>query len=316
MKMASDTRNSENGSDKRAELLIEALPWIKNITGKTIVIKYGGSAMVDEEIRASVMNDILLLKLIGANIVIVHGGGKAINKAFDVYGIDVEFIEGQRVTSAEAMEVVRSVLCGEVNQSLVRALNVHGNLAVGLSGVDGGIIVASSVDDDLGRVGKITKVNKQLIDDLLEREYIPVIATVGLGKDGGFYNINADLAAGYIAAAIKAHKIIYMTDVDGLYKDFNDKSSLISNASLNDIKAMIDNDEVSTGMIPKLKSCIHALSGGVFRAHILNGCVKHSILLELLTDDGIGTSLHCTDEACLYDAHPLGRFASKLTINN
>lgn len=277
MKYAKDTR-PEGASIEAAEILVEALPWIKNITGKTVVIKYGGSAMVDEKLRADVMSDIVLLKIVGVNPVIVHGGGNAISRAMDMLNLPVEFKDGQRVTSPEAMNVVRTVLMGEVNQELVEALNRHGNFAVGVSGADAGVIVAEQASPELGRVGRITRINRPLLDDLVSSDYIPVIASVALGEDGGFYNVNADMVAGHIAAAIGAHKVVFLTDVDGLYENFEDKSSLISNLTVFEARYMVENNVVSTGMIPKLKSCIHALENGVQRAHIINGTDRKSVV--------------------------------------
>ena len=314
MKYAKDTR-PEGASIEAAEILVEALPWIKNITGKTVVIKYGGSAMVDEKLRADVMSDIVLLKIVGVNPVIVHGGGNAITRAMDMMEFPVEFKDGQRVTTPEAMDIVRTVLTGEVNQDLVEALNRHGNFAVGISGADAGVIVAEQASPELGRVGRITRINRPLLDDLVASDYIPVIASVALGEDGGFYNVNADMVAGHIAAAIGAHKAVFLTDVDGLYENFEDKSTLISNLTVFEARYMVENSVVSTGMIPKLKSCIHALENGVQRAHIINGTTPHSLLLELLTSTGVGTTMHSTEEAYRFDSHPLGKFASKLLEN-
>ncbi len=315
MKFAKDTQ-PEGVSTKAAEVLADALPWIKNITGKTIVIKYGGAAMVDEKLRADLMSDIVLLKIVGVNPVIVHGGGKAISRAMDSANLPVEFRDGQRVTTPEAMKVVRTILAGQVNQELVEALNRHGNFAVGLSGADAGILIAEQASPALGRVGRITRVNRTLIDDLVASAYIPVIASVALGEDGGFYNINADMAAGHVAAEIGAHKAIFLTDVDGLYRDFEDKGSLISNLTLDEARGMVTRGEISTGMIPKLKSCIMALEAGVLRAHIINGTTPHALLLELLTSAGVGTVIHSTEEAYKFDNHPLGKFAAKLAENN
>ena len=315
MKFAKDTQ-PEGVSTKAAEVLADALPWIKNITGKTIVIKYGGAAMVDERLRADLMSDIVLLKIVGVNPVIVHGGGKAISRAMDSANLPVEFRDGQRVTTPEAMRVVRTILAGQVNQELVEALNRHGNFAVGLSGADAGILIAEQASPALGRVGRITRVNRTLIDDLVASAYIPVIASVALGEDGGFYNINADMAAGHVAAEIGAHKAIFLTDVDGLYRDFEDKDSLISNLTLDEARGMVTRGEISTGMIPKLKSCIMALEAGVQRAHIINGTTPHALLLELLTSAGVGTVIHSTEEAYKFDNHPLGKFAAKLAENN
>ena len=316
MKYARD-RHQPLENDKTAQLLFEALPWIKNLTGKTVVIKYGGAAMVDAKLRADVMSDIVLLKIIGMKPVIVHGGGKAINKALAHYNLPVEFKNGQRVTTPETMEVVRSVLAGEVNQELVAAINSHGNLAVGVSGSDAGTLIAEQLDPELGRVGKITRVNADYLETLMDNEYIPVVATVGAGEDGGFFNINADVAAGHIAAAVHAHKVIFLTDVDGLYEDFDDKGSLITNLTLDETQAMLDSGEVNKGMIPKLESCVYALRGGVFRSHIINGTTPHSLLLELLTDAGVGTVIHSTNAAYEQDTHPhpLTAFAARLSEN-
>ena len=300
MKFARDCRSSES-NEATAQLLFEALPWIKNLTGKTVVIKYGGAAMVDEQLRRDVMSDIVLLKIIGMRPVIVHGGGKAINEALSHYDIPVEFKNGQRVTTPVTMDIVREVLGGKVNQELVAALNHHGNLAVGVSGSDAGTLIAESLDPELGRVGKVTHVNTDYIERLLDSEYIPVIATVAAGEDGGFFNINADTAA----------------DVDGLYKDFSDKDSLISNLTLDEVNEMLYGGEVDKGMIPKLRAAVDALTGGVFRAHIINGTTPHSLLLELLTDAGVGTVIHSTETAYEFDTHPhpLSTFAARLTEN-
>lgn len=297
------------------DVLTEALPWIKNVTGKTVVIKYGGAAMVDEQLRADVMTDIVLLKIIGVNPVIVHGGGKAISAAMERDGIDVEFVRGQRVTTDEAMDVVRRVLTGEVNQDLVEAMNQHGNMAVGISGTDAGVIVAEQADPELGRVGRITRINPDLIHDLIAADYIPVIATVAIGEDGGSYNVNADLAAGHIASAIGAHKIIFLSDIDGLYLDYPDPSTLISRMTMEEAKGIIAADKNSGGMIPKLESCVRALESGVSRAHIVNGTVPNALLLETLTNKGIGTMIVNPDNPNVQDAAPIGKFAAKLIEN-
>ena len=246
-----------------------------------------------------------------------HGGGKAINEALSHYDIPVEFKNGQRVTTPATMDIVREVLGGKVNQELVAALNHHGNLAVGVSGSDAGTLIAEPLDPELGRVGKVTHVNTDYIERLLDSEYIPVIATVAAGEDGGFFNINADTAAGAVAAALHAHKAIFLTDVDGLYKDFSDKDSLISNLTLDEVNEMLYGGEVDKGMIPKLRAAVDALAGGVFRAHIINGTTPHSLLLELLTDAGVGTVIHSTEMAYEFDTHPhpLSTFAARLTEN-
>ncbi len=278
MKFARDCRSSES-NEATAQLLFEALPWIKNLTGKTVVIKYGGAAMVDEQLRRDVMSDIVLLKIIGMRPVIVHGGGKAINEALSHYDIPVEFMNGQRVTTPATMDIVREVLGGKVNQELVAALNHHGNLAVGVSGSDAGTLIAEPLDPELGRVGKVTHVNTD--------------------------------------AALHAHKAIFLTDVDGLFKDFSDKDSLISNLTLDEVNEMLYGGEVDKGMIPKLRAAVDALAGGVFRAHIINGTTPHSLLLELLTDAGVGTVIHSTETAYEFDTHPhpLSTFAARLTEN-
>ena len=317
MKYAVETLGRAKLPDERAGLvLFEALPWIKNITGKTVVIKYGGAAMESAQLRADVMSDIVLLKILGVNVVIVHGGGKAINRAFKRLNVPVEFREGQRVTSDAAMEIVRKVLLGEVNQDLVSSINRHGNLAVGVSGSDAGTLMCSALDPALGRVGKIEQVQTGYLENLIRSDYIPVVATVGGSEEGGYFNVNADVAAGHIAAAIGAHKILFLTDVDGVYEDFSDKDSLISNMSLREMETMLAAGTVGKGMIPKLESCCYALHAGVFRSHIINGETPHSLLLELLTDKGVGTTMHATDEALEYDVHPLGRLASRLAVNN
>ena len=311
--MKYNTETRPNGvSSITGEVLTEAMPWIKNVTGKTVVIKYGGSAMEDAELRAEVMADIVLLKIIGVNPVIVHGGGKAISRAMEQFGMPVEFVDGQRVTSDEAMGLVRMVLTGEVNQELVEAMNQHGNMAVGVSGTDAGVIVAHQASERLGRVGEITDINSALISDLVAADYIPVIASIAIGEDGGCYNVNADVAAGHIAAAIGAHKIIFLTDVDGLFENYPDCDSLIANMTVEEARAMVEERSVSTGMIPKLSSCLTALDAGVMRAHIVTGTIPHALLLELLTDKGIGTMITRPSLPGSFNVTPLGNFAAKL----
>ena len=312
--MKYDTETRPNGvSSITGDVLTEAMPWIKKITGETIVIKYGGSAMENPALRAEVMADIILLKIIGVNPVIVHGGGKAITAAMDRFGLPVEFVDGQRVTTPEAMELVRMVLTGQVNQELVEAMNEHGNMAVGISGTDAGVIVAEQADPRLGRVGSITRINHLLIEDLVAADYIPVIATVAIGEDGGCYNVNADVAAGHIAAAIGAHKVFFLTDVDGLYEDYPNRDTLISAMTLEEARAMVEEGAISTGMIPKLRSCVYAMDAGVKKGHIINGTTPHALLLEILTDKGIGTMV--TGDGDPEAAAPLGNFAAKLIEN-
>lgn len=275
----------------KALTLTEALPWIKRTWGRTVVIKYGGSAMTDPAMRASIADDIVLMKLVGVNPVIVHGGGPDITAYMERLGMPVEFRNGLRVTPPEAMEVVKMVLVGKNNKDIVSDINGHGRYAVGISGDDGNLIRARQLDPALGMVGEVTGVDTTVVVDLISDGFIPVIATVGAGEDGASYNINADTAAGEIAAALGAEKIIFLTDVDGLYADFADKSSLISALSLEQARGMVARGEVEKGMLPKVKACVRALEGGVSRAHILNGTTPHALLLEVYTDAGVGTMI-------------------------
>ncbi len=276
---------------EKAATLTEALPWIKATWGKTVVIKYGGAAMTDPALRESVADDIALMKFVGINPVIVHGGGPAITDLMERLGMPVEFFDGLRVTDDAAMEVVKMVLVGKVNKELVSSINAHGRLAVGVSGDDGNLIRARAVSERLGRVGEVTAIDTTVLDNLIEDGFIPVVATVGAGEDGGSFNINADLVAGEIAAALGAEKVIFLTDVDGLYDDFADKSSLISALTLSQAEDLISGDTLSKGMIPKIGACAVALRAGVGRAHILNGTVPHALLLEVFTDAGVGTMI-------------------------
>lgn len=312
MKYAKDRKVT---STHAAEVLIEAFPWIKNITGKTILIKYGGAAMVDPELRREVMADIVMLKIMGVNPVIVHGGGKEISANMKRWGIDVEFKNGQRVTTDEAMDVVKMTLVGKVNEELVLSMNDHGNLAVGINGTDAGTIVAEQASSDLGRVGKIVEVDPTYINALIAADYVPVIASIAKGVDGGSYNINADVAASAIASAIGAHKIIFLTDVDGFYVDFEDKDSLVSKMNLAEVKEMLAAGTIDEGMLPKLQSCVAALESGVPRAHIVNGTKPHSLLIELLTSNGSGTLIYGGEEISKEEMRPLGILASRLSEN-
>jgi acetylglutamate kinase len=275
----------------KAATLTEALPYIKRTSGKTVVIKYGGAAMTDPTLREHVASDIALMKLVGINPVIVHGGGPEITSFMNRLGLKVEFYNGLRVTSEEAMEVVKMVLVGKVNPELVAAINHHGRLAVGVSGDDGNLVTATQRDERLGRVGDVTKIDTTVIDNLIEDGFIPVVATVAAGEDGGSYNVNADLVAAELATALGAEKVIFLTDVDGLYRDFADKSSLISVLTPAEAEEMIVSDLLEGGMVPKVAACVHALRGGVRRAHILNGTVPHALLLEVYTDEGVGTMI-------------------------
>ncbi|MRS13063.1 MAG: acetylglutamate kinase [Actinobacteria bacterium] len=275
----------------KAAILMESLPWIKAAWGRTVVIKYGGAAMTDETLRHSVAADIVLMKLVGINPVIVHGGGPEITAYMKRLDMPVEFVDGLRVTTPEAMELVKMVLVGKVNGDLVSAINAHGRIAVGIAGDDGNLIRATQKSERLGRVGEVTSIDTTIITNLIEDGFVPVIASVGAGDDGGSFNINADLVAGEIAAALGAEKVIFLTDVDGLYADFEDKDSLISQLTFAEAESMLSDGGLAEGMIPKVGACVHALRCGVERAHILNGTIPHALLLEVYTDEGIGTMI-------------------------
>jgi len=272
----------------KAAILMESLPWIKRAWGRTVVIKYGGAAMTDEVLRHSVAADIVLMKLVGINPVIVHGGGPEITSYMNRLEMPVEFIDGLRVTTPEAMELVRMVLVGKVNGDLVSAINAHGRLAVGIAGDDGNLIRATMKDERLGRVGEVTAIDTTVVSKLIEDGFIPVIASVAGGDDGGSFNINADVVAGMLASALGAEKVIFLTDVDGLYADFADKDSLISALDLTEAESMLAGGTLASGMIPKVGACVHALRRGVERAHILNGTIPHALLLEVYTNEGVG----------------------------
>ena len=272
----------------KAELLCEALPWINKMSGKTFVIKYGGSAMEDADLCRQVVADIEMLKLMGVRIVLVHGGGKAINALLKRLDVPVKFKDGLRVTDDETMEAVQEVLVGHVNQKLVWALNEYGHNAVGISGADGKTLKAEPVDPELGRVGRIREVDTSLINTILDDGYIPVVATVGCGPDG-FYNINADVAADKIAEAMGADKLIYLTDVDGLFRDFADEDSLVAQLTRTETHELLESGTLDGGMIPKIRSVAEALDAGVSEVVILNGTYPHSLLLEIFTDAGCGT---------------------------
>ncbi len=275
----------------KAETLTEALPWIKSAWGSTVVVKYGGATMTDPALREMVASDLVLMKLVGVNPVIVHGGGPEITSYMERLNMPVEFHDGLRVTDDAAMEVVKMVLVGKVNKEIVSAINRHGRLAVGIAGDDGNLIKARPVSERLGRAGEVESIDTTVVANLIEDGFIPVIATVGYGEDGGSYNINADLVAGEMATALGAAKVIFLTDVDGLYADFEDKGSLISALSLAEVETLIAEDRLSAGMIPKVGGCAVALRGGVPRAHILNGKLPHALLLEVFTDEGVGTMI-------------------------
>lgn len=282
-----DRQERERASSK-VDVLNEALPWIHRMAGKTFVIKYGGSAMENPELCRQVVADIEMLKLLGIRIVLVHGGGKAISAHVKALGLPVTFKGGLRVTDDATMEAVREVLVGKVNQDLVWALNEYGHNAVGISGADGKTLKAEQIDSELGRVGRIREVDPSLIETILEDGYIPVVATVGCAPDG-FFNINADVAAGKIAEAMGADKLIYLTDVDGLYGDVADEDSLIQSLTRSETHELLDSGTLDGGMLPKIRSIAEALDAGVSEVVILNGTFPHSLLLEIFTDAGCGT---------------------------
>lgn len=274
---------------EKAKVLLEALPYIQKFSGKTIVIKYGGAAMENEELQRSVAIDIVLLKFVGINPVLVHGGGKEITAWLDKLNIETEFIDGLRKTSKEAMEVTEMVLTGKVNKAIVGLINSEGGKAIGLSGKDGNMIQGEKIDEKkLGHAGKVIKIDPSAILDIIAKGYIPVISTVGVDKNNETLNINADYVASDIAISIKAEKLIYLSNVEGI---LNEKKEIIKQIIAEDAKTLIKNGVISGGMIPKINSCLESIEGGVNNVHIISGEIPHSILLELFTDYGIGTMI-------------------------
>ena len=273
----------------RAKILVHALPYIQEYRGKIIVVKYGGSAMINEELKDSVVRDIVLLSLIGVKVVLVHGGGPEITDMLGRVGKKSEFVNGLRVTDKETVEIVQMVLAGKINKNLVAILENHGGKAIGLSGIDGRMIEAKIKDEKLGYVGEITKINPQPILDVIDKGYIPVISTIGCDSEGNTYNINADTAAARIAGELGAESFISMTDTSGILHDKDDTSTLITKIALDEIPALISDGTISGGMIPKVECCAEAIRCGVRKVFILDGRIPHSILIETLTDEGIGT---------------------------
>lgn len=273
----------------RAEVLIQSLPYIRMYNGKIIVIKYGGNAMVSEELKQQVMQDLVLLWLIGIKVVLVHGGGPEITDTLKAVGKETQWVDGLRVTDKETAEIVQMVLAGKINKSLVNLLQTKGGKAMGISGIDGQMIKAEVKDERLGFVGKITDVDVEPINDLLEKGYIPVVSTIGCDNQGNVYNINADTAAAFIAGKLNAERLITMTDIAGILMDKNDPSSLISHIDTVGIRKLIDDGTISDGMIPKVQCCLDAIDMGVNRVIIMDGRVEHSLLIETLTDEGAGT---------------------------
>ena len=274
---------------ERAEVLTQALPYIKKYSGKTVVIKYGGNAMINEDLKQQVMEDICLLWLIGVKVVLIHGGGPEISETMKRLGKKSEFVNGLRVTDRETVDIVQMVLAGKVNKTLVNLLQMKGGHAVGLSGIDGGILEATMKDEALGYVGEITKIRTQPITDLLEKNYIPVISTIASDRQGNTFNINGDTAAACIAGALGAERLIMMTDIAGLLRDKDDPSTLIPAVTVSEAKQLFEEGVISGGMIPKVDCCIEAIEKGVRHVVIMDGRVPHSILMELLTDEGAGT---------------------------
>lgn len=288
---------------EKAEVLIEALPYIQRFNRKVIVVKYGGSAMVDEELKRNVIKDVVLLKLVGFKPIIVHGGGKEISRWVGKVGKEAKFVNGLRVTDKETMEIAEMVL-GKVNKELVTLVESLGVKAIGISGKDGGLLKVNkklSQGQDIGYVGDIKEVNPTILNELLEKDFLPIVCPVGLGDDFATYNINADDAACAIARAMKAEKLAFLTDIEGVYRDPKDTSSLISELFVNEAKALIENGNVGGGMIPKLQNCIDAIESGVNRVHILDGRIQHCLLLEIFTNKGIGTAILREGEGKYYN---------------
>jgi acetylglutamate kinase len=276
-------------SELKASILIQALPYIQKYYGKIIVVKYGGNAMINDDLKEAVMGDVVLLSLIGIKVVLVHGGGPEINDMLKKINKKSEFINGLRVTDKETMNIVQMVLAGKVNKSLVQMINEKGGSALGLCGADGEMIITKKLDDVHGFVGEITEINTKIINDALNNGYIPVISTVGCDREGNTYNVNADTAASRIAGALKAESLISMTDIIGLLRDVNDPTTLIKEVNVSEVKELINDGIISGGMIPKVDCCVDAIRRGVNKSFIIDGRVPHSILIEVLTDEGIGT---------------------------
>jgi acetylglutamate kinase len=285
--ISSDPRIRTAG--EKAVVLAEALPYIREFTGKTVVIKYGGHAMNDPKLADLFATDVVLMRLVGMNPVVVHGGGPQITDLMRRLGKEPEFVDGRRVTDAETVDIVRMTLVGKVNREIVASVNRHGSYAVGLSGEDAGLIRVDQRDPRLGFVGDVRAIDPTIVFRLLREELIPVIATVGVDDDGNAYNVNADTVAGAMAEALDAEKLVYLTDVAGVYRDWPDESSLISRIDVAGMEQLITTGKVSEGMIPKLESCVSALRRGVRSAHVLDGRLPHALLLEFFTREGVGT---------------------------
>jgi acetylglutamate kinase len=275
----------------KARIFSEAMPFIRAYRDRIVVIKYGGSAMVDETLRSTFADDVAMLHYVGIKPVIVHGGGPQISRAMGQRGIEPQWIDGLRITDADTIRVVQSTLAGEINPDIVRLVNTHGSLAAGVSGLDANLFEATPRDRRLGFVGDVARVNPGIIHSLQSQGYVPVVAPLARGEDGNTYNLNADTAAGALAAALGAAKLVYLTDVEGLYRDLGDEDSLISRIGVAELATLLGSGSVSAGMLPKLTSCIAAINSGVDHAHILDGRVQHALLLEIFTPEGIGTMI-------------------------
>lgn len=282
----------EISNSERANVLVQALPYIKKYAGQTLVVKYGGNAMLDSELKSAVMSDIVLMQLVGINVVLVHGGGPEISAMLKKIGKESRFIGGMRYTDQETVEIVQQVLAGKVNKDLVQLLEEAGGKAVGLCGLDGSLLKADMLEEQLGFVGEIREVNAGIIRDAAANGYVPVISTVAAGYHGEVFNINADVAAARIAAEIGAMKLVLMTDVRGLLRDREDESTIIPVVNVSEVNRLKKEGIISGGMIPKVDCCVDAVRRGVGRAHIIDGRIPHSILVELFTDEGIGTMLY------------------------
>ncbi len=276
---------------ERANIICEALPYIRKYSGKTLVIKYGGNAMNDDEITTTILQDVAALKIVGVNPILVHGGGPEINKMLGRLGIKPQFKNGMRVTDSATMEVAQMILCGKINKNIVGELNSMGVKAIGLCGKDSQLIKAEDLDPDLGYVGKITEINAKLLEILAKDEFIPVIASIATDDKGNSYNVNADVAAAAIGAAMHAEKLLFLSDIDGIMADKDDEQTLIHRITVSELRKMIDDGSISGGMLPKANSCIDAIERGINSVFILNGTLPHSILLELFTDSGVGTMI-------------------------
>ena len=287
MSTHADPRVRDAGA--KATILAEALPYIREFSGKTVVIKYGGHAMEDPQLADLFAQDVVLMRLVGMNPVVVHGGGPQISDLMRRLGKEPEFVDGLRVTDAETVDIVRMALVGKVNREIVSSVNQHGSYAVGLSGEDAGLITVGQRDDKLGFVGDVRRIDPSILERLIREELIPVVATVGVDDAGQAYNVNADTVAGAIAESLRAEKLVYLTNVAGLYGDLADQSSLISRVDVDRLAALVDDGALSEGMIPKARSCVEAVKSGVSRAHILDGRIPHALLLEFFTREGIGT---------------------------